>query len=94
MTCKTGDEGELVESCSIITTSPNDLVASVHDRMPVILPIELEQEWLDPAISKEHALSLLQPFPAEEMIAVKASPLVNSVRNDDSGLLVRDTLAA
>jgi putative SOS response-associated peptidase YedK len=62
--------------------------------MPVILPVELEQEWLDPEISKEHALSLLQPYPAEAMVSVAASPLVNSVRNDDSGLLVPDSLAA
>jgi putative SOS response-associated peptidase YedK len=41
-TCKTDDQGELVESCTIITTSPNELVAPVHDRMPVILPIALE----------------------------------------------------
>jgi putative SOS response-associated peptidase YedK len=93
-TFKTDEEGELVESCTIITTSPNELVAPVHDRMPVILPVELEQEWLDPEISKEHALSLLQPYPAEAMIALKASPLVNSVRNDDPSRLVPDSLAA
>jgi putative SOS response-associated peptidase YedK len=86
--------GELVESCTIITTSTNELVAPVHDRMPVILPVELEQEWLDPEISKEHALSLLQAFPAGAMIAVPASPLVNSVRNDEPSLLLPDALAA
>jgi putative SOS response-associated peptidase YedK len=89
-TGKTDDQGELVESCTVITTSPNELVAPVHDRMPVILSVELEQEWLDPEISKEHALSLLQAYPAETMNAVKASPLVNSVRNDHSGLLELD----
>ncbi len=62
--------------------------------MPVILPVELESEWLDPEISTEHALSLLQPYPAEAMVALKASPLVNSVRQDDPGLLIPDTLAA
>ena len=82
-TCKTDDQGELVESCTIITTSPNELVAPVHDRMPVILPVELEREWLDPEISKEHATSLLQPYPDAAMVAVPAPPLVNSVRNDD-----------
>jgi putative SOS response-associated peptidase YedK len=93
-TCKTDDEGELIESCTIITTSPNQLVDPVHDRVPVILPVKLEQEWLDPEISKEHALSLLQSYPAEEMVALAASPLVNSVRNDDPGLLLPDALAA
>ncbi len=45
-TCRTDDAGELVESCTIITTRPNELVAPVHDRMPVILPMGLESEWL------------------------------------------------
>jgi putative SOS response-associated peptidase YedK len=61
--------------------------------MPVILPIEPEQEWLDPEISKEHALSLLQAY-SETMVAAPASPLVNSVRNDDPSLLASDSLAA
>jgi len=87
--------GEILESCTIITTHPNALVAPVHDRMPVILPSEAEGIWLDPTISKEHALSLLGPYPAELMMALPASTRVNSVRNDDSGLLVsQDALAA
>jgi hypothetical protein len=56
-TSKTNEGGELVESCTIVTTSPNELAAPVHDRMSVILPVELEQDWLDQEISKEHALS-------------------------------------
>jgi putative SOS response-associated peptidase YedK len=61
-TSRTDEEtGEIMEGCTIITTTPNELVAPVHDRMPVILPTDAERVWLDPAISKEHALSLLQP---------------------------------
>jgi len=86
------DTGELVESCTIVTTSPNPLVAPVHDRMPVILPRSLEGEWLDPEISREHALSLLVPHAAEVMRAVPASRRVNSIRNDDARLLVADEL--
>jgi len=87
--------GEIIESCTIITTRPNALVAPVHDRMPVILPAAAESVWLDPSVSKEHALSLLEPFPAELMAALPASTRVNSVRNDDSGLLLaEDVLAA
>jgi putative SOS response-associated peptidase YedK len=87
--------GEILESCTIITTTPNELVAPVHNRMPVILPTEAERVWLDPTISKEHALSLLEPYPAELMVALPASTRVNSVRNDDSGLLIpEDALAA
>jgi putative SOS response-associated peptidase YedK len=49
----------------------------------------------DPSISKEHALSLLEPYPADLMLALPASTRVNSVRNDDSGLhLPDDQLAA
>ena len=62
--------------------------------MPVILPRELEADWLDAEVSKEHALSLLQPYPAEAMVAAAASPLVNSVQNDDPGLLIADPIAA
>ncbi len=83
-----------VESCSIITTRPNDLVAAVHDRMPVILPGDVENSWLDPDISRDHALSLLEPYPAGLMVSAFASPLVNSVRNDDPGLLIAESLAA
>ena len=93
-TCRTGDAGELVESCTIITTRPNELVAPVHDRMPVILPREFEEEWLDLDVSKEHALSLLQPYPAGAMLAVAASGRANSVRNDDPSLLSADPIAA
>jgi putative SOS response-associated peptidase YedK len=93
-TCRTDDTGESVESCTIVTTWPNELVAPAHDRMPVILPRDLEADWLDPGVSKEHALALLEPFPAEAMMALPASTRVNSVRNDDPGLLAADALAA
>jgi len=84
--------GELLESFTIVTTRPNELVAPVHDRMPAILLPELEDEWLDPEISREHALALLEPYDARAMRAEPASRRVNSVRNDDPGLLVPDEL--
>ena len=93
-THRTDDAGELVESCTIITTRPNELVAPVHDRMPVILPRDLEPDWLDQGVSKEHAIALLEPYPASAMLALQVSTRVNSVRNDDPGLLVPDALAA
>ena len=86
--------GERIDSCTIVTTTPNALVAPVHDRMPVILPAGLEDEWLDPDVSKEHALSLLRPFPAESMTSRVVSRLLNSVRNDDRSLLEPVSLAA
>ena len=84
--------GQPVESFTIVTTSANELVASVHDRMPVILPPDLEPDWLDPEISREHALSLLAPYDPRGMRAMPASRRVNSVRNDDARLLVPDEL--
>jgi putative SOS response-associated peptidase YedK len=62
--------------------------------MPVILRSDAEAVWLDPSISKEHALSPLEPYPADLMIALPASTRVNSVRNDDSGLLLPDDALA
>jgi putative SOS response-associated peptidase YedK len=81
------ETGEIVESCTIVTTRPNELVASIHDRMPVILPREAEATWLDPDASRDRVLGLLQPYPAALMQSLVASPLVNSVRNDGPELL-------
>jgi putative SOS response-associated peptidase YedK len=66
----------------------------MHDRMPVILPPELERPWLDPEVEAPEALSFLQPYPAVLMKALAASPLVNSVCNDFRDLLKAGALAA
>jgi putative SOS response-associated peptidase YedK len=88
------ETGEVLVSCTIVTTTPNELVAPVHDRMPVILPAGLEAAWLDPSVPKEQALALLEPYPAALMTAAEASRDVNSVKNDFPGLLVPDGLLA
>jgi putative SOS response-associated peptidase YedK len=76
-------EGEPILSCTIITTEANELLASVHDRMPVILPPEAYQLWLDPAEHQPEELNeLLKPYPASEMEVYAVSPLVNDPRND------------
>jgi putative SOS response-associated peptidase YedK len=77
------ESGESLRSCTIITTTANEIVAPAHDRMPVILPRGVEDAWLDREVPVEAALELLQPYPAEQMHAADASPLVNSVKNDD-----------
>ena len=75
---------ETIESYTIITTEPNELTAQVHDRMPVILPSDQYDLWLDNEFQgKEKLLSMLRPYPAEEMIAAPVSTLVNSPRNND-----------
>lgn len=75
--------GERLVSCAIITTEPNELVRPIHDRMPVILPKEAEDFWLDSEV-EDHArlLDLLKPYPAAQMAAYTVSRLVNSVKND------------
>lgn len=75
--------GEAIHSCTIITTTPNTLMESIHNRMPVILPREAEMQWLDRTVEDPQALlQLLTPYPAEAMAAHPVSQLVNSPRND------------
>ena len=75
--------GEVVRSCAIVTTGPNALMEPIHDRMPVILDAEAEALWLDPATDDPVRLvSLLRPYPAEEMEAYPVSTVVNSARED------------
>ncbi len=84
-----GPDGQAVRSCAIITTTANELMESIHNRMPVILPREAETFWLDPDNDDVPALiDLLKPYPAEEMEAYRVSSLVNSPRNDTVECLV------
>ena len=76
-------DGEWLHSCTIITTTPNSLMETIHNRMPVILPQESEPVWLDPAVDDSNRLTdLLQPYPADAMTARPVSSLVNNARND------------
>jgi putative SOS response-associated peptidase YedK len=76
-------DGKRVESFTIITTEPNELVQPVHNRMPVILRPEDEEQWLDVSrISFAKAQLLLKPLPAELMDAHDVSPIVNSAKYD------------
>jgi putative SOS response-associated peptidase YedK len=80
-------EGEVVRSFAIITTSANQQLAPIHDRMPVILKREDEDAWLDPDNSESKLLSLLAPCETTELYRV--SERVNSVKNDDPECLKR-----
>ena len=76
---KSLDEQPL-ETCTVITTSANSLVADIHDRMPVILPIDRYDMWLDPAFEDQDALQdLLEPFDESKMDARAVSKNVNKV---------------
>src|SRR5215468_1858907 len=74
---------ESLESFTIITTEPNELVRPVHNRMPVILRPEDEEQWLDASCTPfAKAKSLLQPYPEDLMDAHDVSPIVNSAKYD------------
>ena len=81
--------GEFVNSCAILTTTPNELMEPIHNRMPVILPREVESVWLDQSIVDSQFLkSLLVPYPADLMMAYEVSTFVNSVKNNGPECLV------
>jgi putative SOS response-associated peptidase YedK len=84
------ETGEVVDSCAILTTRANELVAPLHHRMPGILPGSAEAPWLDPAVSADAAADLLLPLPAELMTCAAASRRVNAAGVDEPGLLEPD----
>ncbi len=80
---KSPDE-DVVETCAILTTAPNAVLAPIHDRMPVILPPAEYARWLDPTLPDADSLApLLVPFPPEEMLAYPVSTRVNAPAVDD-----------
>jgi putative SOS response-associated peptidase YedK len=84
---KDSDEGK-IRSCTIITGEPNDKVARLHDRMPVMLPPEVWDAWLDPDFDDLGALhAMLVPAPAELLELVPVSTAVNTVTNDGPELV-------
>jgi putative SOS response-associated peptidase YedK len=75
--------GKWLESFTIITTEPNELIQPIHNRMSVILRPEDEATWLDTSrTSFAQAQSLLKPLPAELMDAHDVSTIVNSAKYD------------
>lgn len=80
-------QGNKVPHSVIITTAPNEVVEDVHDRMPAILTLKNEKQWLNPDLSSEEAISLLKPYPAKGMEKYQISNLVNSPKNNSADLL-------
>lgn len=75
--------GERISTCTIITTTPNEVMAPLHDRMPVILPRNRVDDWLNrDNTDPRDLLPLLEPYPAGEMTAYPVAPLVGNVKND------------
>jgi len=85
-------EGEHIESCTVLTcdSSSNHVVATIHDRMPVILAdLDVMRAWLDPSVGAAEALELCGALPASRMSARPANPAVNKAGGvEGPGLLV------
>ena len=76
-------EGAPIETCTIITTEPNQIMQNIHNRMPVILTPQDYDLWLDPMMQQVETVNrLLRPFTSDELVAYPVSTLVNSPRYD------------
>lgn len=76
-------DGEVIESCTILTTEPNELLRPIHNRMPVILASTAYDQWLDPTFQHGESLkALLRPYSSEELTAYPVGTLVNNPRHD------------
>ncbi len=80
--------GPQVRTCTIITTTANELVEEVHTRMPVIVSPDDRGTWLEEDGGGRESARLLRPYPAEEMVLEPVGTRVNSVHNDDPSCLV------
>jgi putative SOS response-associated peptidase YedK len=77
--------GQFIKSCSILTTTPNALTSTIHDRMPVILDPDCYDLWLDPGMNHANVISdLMKPYDATLMRCYPISPRINHVVNDDA----------
>ncbi|RYE36072.1 MAG: SOS response-associated peptidase [Sphingobacteriaceae bacterium] len=85
---KSEDKSEIYESFTILTTSPNDQVATLHNRMPVILTKEEEKLWLSDEVAPAELLKLCDPYPAEEMDKYAVSTEVNKATNNHQDLIL------
>jgi putative SOS response-associated peptidase YedK len=81
---KRGD-GSSIHSCAIVTCEPGEVVAPIHDRMPVILGHEAEARWLDPDAAPAELLDLL--VPTDDLVVTEVSDAVNDVRQDGPALI-------
>lgn len=82
-------DGANLTTFTIITTSPNELIKPIHDRMPVILKKEDEDLWLNPDIqNSDVVLHLLKPFSSDDMETYEISTYVNNPRNEGEKCIV------
>ena len=81
------NDGVDITSCSIITTTPNELLTTIHDRMPVILSPESQDAWLSNNTEPAQLKRLLIPFPASAMKSYAVSQQVNHAQSEDAQLV-------
>ncbi len=79
-----------LETYTVITTDPNELMQPIHDRMPAIVARKDYARWLEPAQPGQLPTDLLRPYPAEEMKAWKVTKAVGNTRNNGLHLLQSD----
>ena len=84
-----GENGEVINSCAIITTTANTLMREIHDRMPVILGKENLNAWLDPTVRQIDLLTMLEPCPDASIEIYPVSNRVNSPRNNGPECVAR-----
>jgi len=83
-------EGEEIQSCTIITPEPNELMKTIHNRMPVIVQPNDHDRWLDPEFEDRKSLQqILRRYPADLLEAYPVNTLVNNPRNDAPGCTER-----
>jgi putative SOS response-associated peptidase YedK len=81
-------DGSEIESCTLLTTDPNELLEVVHNRMPVIVAPSDFDLWLNPKVQRPDEIGhLLRPYPALEMRFYQVSPAVNSPHSDNPNLV-------
>ena len=75
--------GRFIESCTILTTEPNELLRPIHNRMPVIFSPTAYDQWLGPTVQQAAPLkALLRPYPSDELLAYPVGTLVNNPQHD------------
>ena len=85
-------QGDSLESCTILTTTPNKVMEPLHDRMPVILAQDQIATWMNSSTSVGELKSMTLPYPADQMHAYPVSSLVNSPRHNSPECLERQNI--
>ena len=75
-------DGSELETCAVITTTANNLMQPIHDRMPVMLSSEQMELWLDASTTPKDLVTMLRPCPDNGLSASQGASLVNNPRND------------